>query len=132
MLVLIITLVLTTSSVSAKSYVADDSYSVTSQYHDIFNNYFNESIKYTYFPYECEGSSYNRICYFGIDEEGNYLDIFYLPKGNNSYTLNYSKGIDKEFSVTGSNVFIHEPSSSTLTNYAIIFIFLIILILKMI
>lgn len=131
MLVLIITLVLTTNTVSAKSYVADDSVSITSQYHDIFNNYFNESIKYTYFPYECEGSSYNRTCYFGIDENGKYLNISYLPSGNN-YILNYSNGIDEEFSVSGSNVFIHEPSSSTLTNYAIIFIFLIILILKMI
>ena len=131
MSVLIIILVLTTN-VSAKSYIADDSVSVTSQYHDIFNNYFNESLKYTYFPYQCESSSYNRTCYFGIDEKGNYLDISYISNGNNSYTLNYSNGIDENFSVSGSNVFIHKPSSSTLTTYSIIFIFLIILVIKMI
>lgn len=127
MLVLSTILVLTTSNVSAKEYVADDSVTISSQYHDVFNNYFNESEKYTYFPYSCDYGNYNnRTCYFGIDEEGNYLDISYVSSGS-SYVLNYSTGIDDDFNVTGSNVFIHYPSSTTIISYSIIFICLVLL-----
>ncbi len=125
MLVLGIILV-PTISVNAKSYVADDTVTIPSQYHDVFNNYFKEYQKYTYFPYECN-TNYSRTCYFGIDTKGNYLDISYKSSGN-SYELQYTTGVDEDFSVTGVNVFIHEPSMATITAYALIFIFLVILI----
>ena len=131
-MVLLITLVLTTSNVFAKEYISDDNVNVSTQYHDIFNNYFNEYEKYTYFPYSCSYSNYsNRTCYFGINEDGEFLDISYVPDGN-SYKLQYSSGIDNSFSVTGSNVFIHEPSSSTIIAYCFVFVFLLVLIFNLI
>lgn len=129
MLVLLITLV-PTISVNAKSYVADDTVTIPTQYHDVFNNYFKEYQKYTYFPYECN-TNYSRTCYFGIDSHGNYLDISYKNYGN-SYELQYTTGIDENFSVSGVNVFIHEPSMTTIMTYALIFIFLVLLVCSLI
>ena len=125
MLVLGIILV-PTISVNAKSYVADDSVTISSQYHDVFNNYFKEYEQYTYFPYECH-ANYSRTCYFGINSKGNYLDISYKIVGN-SYELQYKTGVDEDFSVTGVNVFVHEPSMATLIACALVFIFLVYLI----
>lgn len=125
MLVLGIILALTTN-VSAKEYVADDSVSINSQYHDIFNNYFSPMTSYQYFPYAC--TSYNnRTCYFGINEKGEYLDINYIQTGN-TYKLNYSTGIDENFSVTGSNVFKKGVSVETILIYAFIFFALLVVI----
>lgn len=129
MLVLGIILV-PTISVNAKSYVADDTVTIPSQYHDVFNNYFKEYQKYTYFPYECN-TNYSRTCYFGIDSGGNYLDISYKNSGG-SYELQYTTGIDEDFSVTGANVFTHRPSMATILACAVIFIFLALLICSLI
>lgn len=119
-----------TINVNAKSYIADDTVTIPSQYHDVFNNYFKEYQKYTYFPYECN-TNYSRTCYFGIDSQGNYLDISYKNYGN-SYELQYTKGVDEDFSVTGVNVFIHEPSMASLLTCAVIFIFLVLLICSLV
>lgn len=129
MLVLLITLV-PTISVNAKSYVADDTVTIPSQYHDVFNNYFKEYQKYTYFPYECN-TNYSRTCYFGIDSKGNYLDISFKSSGS-SYELQYTTGVDEDFSVSGVNIFIHEPSMATIMAYAVIFIFLVVLVCSLI
>lgn len=126
---LLITLVLITSpSVNAQSYVADDNYSISTQYHDIFNNYFDGSKSYQYFPYKCNyGNSYYRECYFGIDSDGNYLKIDYKYE-NNNYTTNYSTGVDESFSVSGNNIFKKGVSTERVYLYAIVFCALILLI----
>lgn len=118
MSVLLIILALTTSitNVSAKGYVADDNYTIPADYHEIFKNYFGEQKKYRYFPYKCGQAE----CYFGIDETYKYLDITF----DDSYNVTYTAGIDKEFNVTGSNVFIHEVSSDTIILYALVFMFI--------
>lgn len=127
MSVFVTMLVLTTKDVSAKEYVADDNYNVTSQYHDIFNNYFDGKKSYLYFPYSCDTGSYSRECYFGIDEDGNYLDINYVSNGS-SYEVNYSTGIDEEFSVTGNNVFRKDVSEGTVIAYALIFTLILVVV----
>ncbi len=128
MSVLSIILVLTVSPVNAQSYVADDNYTINSQYHDLFNNYFDGSKSYQYFPYKCNyGNSYYRECYFGIDSDGNYLKVDYIY-GNNSYTTNYTTGIDEDFSVSGNNIFKKGVSTQYIYLYAFIFVVLIVLI----
>lgn len=127
-MVLAIILVLTTKDVNAKEYVADDNYSMTSQYHDIFNNYFGEDKEYLYFPYSCEIGPYSRECYFGIDKDGNYLDISYISSGS-SYVVNYSSGIDEEFSVSGNNVFRKKVSSNIILLYGFTFFLVLLVIL---
>lgn len=126
-MVFAITLALTTNEVNAKAYVSDDSTTVSSQYHEVFKNYFSEDLKYIYFPYSCSFGNYSRTCYFGIDEYGNYLNISYASSGN-SYELKYTSGIDEDFSVTGSNIFTHKPSMATISAYALIFVFLVVLL----
>lgn len=126
-LVLTIMLALTISDVNAKEYVADDNYSITSQYHDIFNNYFGEDKEYLYFPYSCL-NNYSRECYFGIDKDGNYLDISYIQSGT-SYVVNYSTGIDENFSVIGNNVFRKKISPITTLLYGFSFFSIIIIVL---
>lgn len=126
MLVLTIMLVPTISH--AQSYIADDSYTLTSQYHDLFNNYFDGKLSYTYFPYNCNYGTYNnRECYFGIDSEGNYLKIDYVQNGN-SYETRYTTGIDHDFSVTGSNIIEKSPSFEYQFLLAFIFFGLTLLI----
>lgn len=101
MLVLTITLAPITSY--AKSYVSDDTVVITSDMHNFFNNYFDYTDSYLYFPYECGYSDYNRTCYFGINQDNEYVDITYSGSGYN-YDRLISTGVDNSFSVSGSNV----------------------------
>ena len=104
----------------ATSYVADDRVTIPSQYHDFFNNYFNGSKSYTYFPYSCYSSNYNRTCYFGIDSENNYINITY--NGDNyNYNQVIEKGVDNNFSVTGNNVFKKDVDNSYKITYGLAF-----------
>lgn len=119
MSVLAIMSVLTVKDVSAKEYIANDNINISSEYHTVFNNYFSEDKSYTYFSYKCNEND----CYFGIDEDGNYLNITY----NELFEVNYETGIDEEFSVVGNNIFRHKSSSSSVILYFLIFIFLIYL-----
>lgn len=100
MLGLIITLAPT---VDAKSYVSDDSTVINAQYHELFNNYFSGENSYLYFPYKCKINNYDRVCYFGIDSKGNYLNVGYIASGN-SYVTSITSGVDSSFDVSGNNV----------------------------
>lgn len=127
-LLTILVLTINVPSVNAQSYVADDNYTINSQYHDLFNNYFDGSKSYQYFPYKCNyGNSYYRECYFGIDSAGNYLKVDYIYE-NNSYTTNYTTGIDEAFSVSGNNIFKKGVSTQRIYLYAIVFFILVFLI----
>ena len=130
MLVLTIMLVPTIKP-KATSYIADDSVTMSSQYHDFFNNYFDGSKSYTYFPYSCYyNNNYNRTCYFGIDSENNYIKIYY---NGDSYSTSQvmEKGVDENFSVTGNNVFKKDVDNSYKITYGLAFMcsFLIISLL---
>ncbi len=126
MLVLLITVV-TTTNVYATSYVADDTSSISSQYHDIFNNYFSKSVSYQYFSYKCHYGNSDRNCYFGIDNDGNFLRIVYQANGN-SYIQKYEKGVDEDFSVSGVNVFRKEIDNVIVTNYILSFVFVLTIV----
>lgn len=126
MLVLLTTLVITCKNVSAKSYVADDNITISSSFHDVFNNYFDESKKYTYFAYKCD----NRTCYFGIDEDNNYLEITYTGTQYNNQIV-YKKGTDNNFSVSGVNVFNHNPSANSQLLYAFVFSLVFVVFFKL-
>lgn len=99
---LIITLVPITSY--AKSYVADDSVIIEDNIHSFFNNYFSSTDTYQYFPYECNYSDYNRTCYYGINQDNEYVDISYTYGDRFNYDRVITTGIDENFSVTGNNV----------------------------
>ncbi len=127
MLVLIITLVLTISTVNAQSYTSNDETIISTQYHELFNNYFSGANSYLYFPYTCRVNNYDRVCYFGIDSEGNYLKVEYVSSGN-SYSTRIRDGIDQNFSVSGSNIVRKEVNNLEIIKYLQIF-FLILAVL---
>lgn len=126
MLALIIILVPTAN---AQSYVADDSVVISSQYHDLFNNYFDGKLSYQYFPYECD-SLYSRTCYYGIDSEGNYLNVYYI-RSDNSYEQRIEVGKDENFSVTGSNVIKKDVNTEQVELMAMTFFILTVVLLWM-
>lgn len=118
--VLAIILALTTNTCYAASYTADDTYVIPTQYHDLFNNYFNNSSSYKYFSYKCDYGNYSRHCYYGIDNDNNYLKIDYVSS-NNSYDVQFTQGVDQEFSVIGVNVYEHEVKDTKVTNVILVF-----------
>ena len=79
-----------TNNVNAQSYVADDNYIISSNYHDFFRHYFGEDKSYQYFSYRCSNDSYNRNCYYGIDSDNNYIKIEYEDTGNGFSFANYN------------------------------------------
>lgn len=116
---LIITLVPMVSH--AQSYVTNDNVVISSQYHDLFNNYFLGDKSYQYFPYECDSGSYSRTCYYGIDSDFNYLNVTYTRNGANYETF-IEKGIDENFSVSGNNIIFKPVSYNYVILYSIAFI----------
>ena len=45
-------------------------------YYDFFKSHFGEDKQYKFFAYDCVGSgTYNRTCYYGIDNDFNYSEI---------------------------------------------------------
>lgn len=131
MLVLIIMSVVTID-VHAVNYVADDSYIMSSQYHDIFNNYFSDDVSYQYFSYECNYGSNTRHCYYGINSKNEYLNVIYENTGYNSYTTKIVKGIDENFSVSGVNVYKKNVNPTYSILYGIAFIFVLFIIWKLV
>lgn len=120
MLVLTIILVPITS-VSADTYTSKDNTIIGSNYYDFFKAQFGEDINYKFFAYDCYGSgTYSRTCYFGIDENFNYIKISY----NTENELQISKGIDEGFSVSGVNVIEVQPSVSYQLLYGLTFVFI--------
>lgn len=91
--------------VNAVTYTANDNATMSTQYHDLFNNYFDSKKSYQYFQYSCVFGNTTRQCYYGIDSDFNYLMIDYYQSSTNVWTIRYSKGIDKNFAVNGINVF---------------------------
>lgn len=124
MLVLIIMLVPTISK--AQSYNAEDIL-LSSNVHDYFNNYFSGNKSYQYFGYACG----DRTCYYGIDSDFNYVNITYTNASGYSYDYLITTGIDKNFSVTGSNVFKKEINDSRVILMALALITAIITIAVM-
>lgn len=120
MLVLTITLVPTTN-VSADTYTSKDNTIIGSNYYDFFEAQFGEDKNYKFFAYDCYGSgTYTRTCYYGIDNDFNYVKVSY----NSENELNITKGIDTEFSVTGNNIINVKPSFTSQLVRAIAFIFI--------
>lgn len=126
MLVLAITPVVT---VNAESYTADDTYIMSSQYHDFFHNYFGENVSYQYFTYKCNFNNYDRNCYYGIDKNNNYIKIEYQDNGSYNYNQIITTGEDENFSVTGINVFKVPVSNSRIILYGLVFVFVIFILL---
>lgn len=112
-----------TNNVNAQSYVADDNYIISSNYHDFFRHYFGEDKSYQYFSYRCSNDSYNRNCYYGIDSDNNYIKIEYEDTGNYSYNQKITTGVDENFSVSGNAIFKQGISQAKFTNIILIFIF---------
>lgn len=123
MSVLIIMLVPITS-VKAKSFTADNNAVVPSNIHDYFRYYFGDRKSYEYFPYSCYYGSYSLTCYYGIDKDGNYLDIKYQGS-DYSYNQISEFGINDTYSVIGSNVFKVNVSNNYLISYILIFALLV-------
>lgn len=127
MLVLTIILVPITS-VSADTYTSKDNTIIGSNYYDFFKSHFGEDKNYQFFAYDCYGSgSYSRTCYYGIDNEFNYVKISY----NSSNELEITKGVDKNFSVTGANIIEVKPSAEYQILRGLTFAFLILVIYVM-
>lgn len=120
-----------TNNVNAQSYVADDNYIISSNYHDFFRHYFGEDKSYQYFSYRCSNDSYNRNCYYGIDSDNNYIKIEYEDTGNYSYNQKITTGVDENFSVSGNAIFKQGISQSKFTNIILILVTCFIIFLLM-
>lgn len=106
-------------NVKALSYVSDESVTISSNYHDFFNNYFSGKKSYLYFPYSCN-QEYNRTCYYGIDSDNNYIKIYYLGSGY-SYNQLMETGVDENFSVSGKNVIRKDVDSNYVNTIILVF-----------
>lgn len=120
-----------TNNVNAQSYVADDNYIISSNYHDFFRHYFGEDKSYQYFSYRCSNDSYNRNCYYGIDSDNNYIKIEYEDTGNYSYNQKITTGVDENFSVSGNAIFKQGISQAKFTNITFIFVTCFIIFILM-
>lgn len=122
MLVLVIIL-LPTIKVNAASYVAKNDIVIDLKYYEFFNRHFGDDNTYQFFAYNCIYGSSTRTCYYGIDINNNYVKIDYNYNDNYNYTLNISKGVDNDFSVTGDNIINVSPSKTSILLNCVVFIF---------
>ena len=122
MLVLVIIL-LPITKVNASSYVAKNDIIIDTKYYDFFKNQFGDDNTYQFFAYNCNYGSSKRTCYFGIDSNNNYVKIDYNYIDVYDYTLNISKGVDNDFSVTGDNIINVSPSKTSMMIYCVAFTF---------
>lgn len=111
MLVFLIISLTTINFVNAQSYQADDTTIISSNYIDMFQNYFGEDTSYKYFTYKCTYGSNERNCYYAIDDDFNYIRVVYLFNGTYNYTTKIETGIDEDFSVSGLCFEVHESYS---------------------
>lgn len=121
----LITMLVPITNVSAKSFTSADNIVIGTQYHEYFKSYFGDKVSYKYFPYSCYYGNSNRTCYFGIDSEGNYIDIKYreyLSGSYNNYETYIETGIDENFSVIGNNVITVSVSNSYVISIILVFI----------
>lgn len=124
MLVLIITLVPT---VNADTYTSKDDIIIDTKYYEFFKAHFGEDNYYKFFAYDCYYGTYNRTCYYGIDKDNNFVKVDYTSSGN-SYSMKIEKGVDNDFSVTGTNVIEVKPSFISQLVYGFTFSFIVLLI----
>ena len=127
MLVLVIIL-LPITKVNASSYVAKNDIIIDTKYYDFFNSQFGDNISYQFFAYNCIYGNSNRTCYYGIDTKKNYVKIDYKYIDNYNYSLNISKGVDNDFSVTGDNIINVSPSKTSILVNCVVFIFVFYII----
>lgn len=109
--------------VNASSYVAKNDIIIDTKYYDFFKNQFGDDNTYQFFAYNCIYGSSNRTCYYGIDNNNNYVKIDYKYIDNYNYSLNISKGVDNDFSVSGDNIINVRPSKTSILVYCVVFIF---------
>lgn len=127
MLVLVIIL-LPITNVYASSYVAKNDIIIDTKYYDFFNSQFGDDNSYQFFAYNCNyGDSY-KTCYYGIDTKNNFVKVDYKYTDNYHYSLNVSKGIDNDFSVTGDNIIYISPSKTSILVYCVVFVFVFYII----
>ncbi len=122
MLALVIIL-LPTIKVNASSYVSKNDIIIDTKYYDFFNSQFGDDNSYQFFAYDCNYGSSIRTCYYGIDINNNYVKIDYNYFDSYNYSLNISKGVDNDFSVTGDNVINVSPSKNSILVNCVVFIF---------
>ena len=122
MLVLAIIL-LPTIKVNASSYIAKNDIIIDTNYYEFFRTHFGEDNKHQFFLYNCIYGSSNRTCYYGIDSNNNYVKIDYKYIDNYNYSLNISKGVDVDFSVSGDNIINVSPSKTSILVNCVVFIF---------
>ena len=127
MLVLVI-IFLPIIKVNAISYVAKDDIIIDTKYYDFFKNQFGDDNTYQFFAYNCIYGNSNRTCYYGIDCKNNYVKIDYDYTDIYNYTLNISKGVDNDFSVTGDNIINVSPSKISILVNCVVFIFVFYII----
>ena len=127
MLVLVIIL-LPITKVNATSYVAKNDIIIDTKYYDFFKNQFGDDNTYQFFAYNCNYGSSTRTCYYGIDSNNNYVKIDYNYIDVYDYTLNISKGVDNDFSVTGDNIINVRPSNTSILVNCVVFIFVFYII----
>lgn len=121
MLVLVIIL-LPTIKVNASSYVAKNDIIIDTKYYDFFKNQFGDDNTYQFFAYNCIYGNSNRTCYYGIDSKNNYVKIDYNYSDIYNYSLNISKGVDNDFSVSGDNIIYVKPSKTSILVYCVVFV----------
>ena len=121
-LVLVIIL-LPITNVDASSYVAKNDIIIDTKYYDFFKNQFGNDNTYQFFAYNCIYGNSNRTCYYGIDSKNNYVKIDYKYIDNYNYSLNISKGVDNDFSVSGDNIINVKPSKTSILVYSVVFFF---------
>ena len=122
MLVLVIIL-LPITKVNASSYVAKNDIIIDLKYYEFFRTHFGEDNTYQFFAYNCSYGNSTRTCYYGIDSNNNYVKIDYNYSHIYDYSLNISKGVDNDFSVTGDNIIYISPSKTSMLTYCVVFFF---------
>lgn len=105
MSVLIIISVITCRVVNAQSYTTNNSL-VSDNIYNTFYHYFGPTKEFKYFSYSCNYGNYTRDCYYAIDTDNNYFNIYYVSDGSYSYSQRIATGVDNNFSLSGDNYYI--------------------------
>ena len=119
----LVIILLPITNVDASSYVAKNDIIIDTKYYDFFKNQFGNDNTYQFFAYNCIYGNSNRTCYYGIDSKNNYVKIDYKYIDNYNYSLNISKGVDNDFSVSGDNIINVKPSKTSILVYSVVFFF---------
>lgn len=116
--------------VNAESFTVKENIVFDIKYYNFFEHQFDRNTSYRFFAYDCIYNSYTRTCYYGIDSKNNYVKISYNSDNYNDLII--TKGVDENFSVTGTNIINITPSSDTVILQVLVFSFTLLVIMKMI